>query len=215
MIIFYEATGDIAFLKFKGKFSENTFDMSLELSSNPSPGNLLISDPFLNDENFGRSVVLLCEHQVTGSFGLVVNNPSILHLGDLVEELSFLEAEVYVGGPVEQNTLHFLYFGSKLLADSKSLGEGLWWGGDFKELVQLLKVGDLLPAQVRFFIGYSGWDSGQLDAELQEKSWIVYKGLFEQQFFEKPANQLWKVLMKNMGGDFMLQANYPLDPRLN
>jgi putative transcriptional regulator len=215
MIIFYEATGDIAFLKFKGKFSENTFDMSLELSSNPSPGNLLLSDPFLNDENFGRSVVLLCEHQVTGSFGLVVNKPSILHLGDLVEELSFLEAEVYVGGPVEQNTLHFLYFGSKLLADSKSLGEGLWWGGDFKGLVQLLKVGDLLPAQVRFFIGYSGWDSGQLDAELQEKSWIVYKGLFEQQFFEKPANQLWKVLMKNMGGDFMLQANYPLDPRLN
>ena len=189
--------------------------MSLESPTNPSPGNLLLSDPFLNDENFGRSVVLLCEHQKTGSFGLVVNKLSILHLGDLVEELSFLEAEVYVGGPVEQNTLHFLYFGSKLLADSKSLGAGLWWGGDFNGLVQHLKVGDLLPGQVRFFIGYSGWDSGQLNTELQEKSWIVYNGLFEQQLFEMPGNQLWKVLMKNMGGDFMQQANYPLDPRLN
>jgi putative transcriptional regulator len=215
MRILHEATGDIAFLKFKGKFSKNTFDMSIDLPTNPIPGNLLLSDPFLNDENFGRSVVLLCEHQEAGSFGLVVNKPSILHPGDLVEELSFLEGEVYVGGPVEQNTLHFLYFGSKLLDDSKSLGAGLWWGGDFKGLIQLLKVGDLLPAQVRFFIGYSGWASGQLNMELQEKSWIVYNGLFEQHLFEKPANQLWKVLMKNMGGDFMLQANYPLDPRLN
>ena len=189
--------------------------MSKELPAFLKPGNLLLSDPFLNDENFVRSVVILCEHLHTGSFGLVVNKPSILHLGDLVEELSFLESEVYVGGPVEQNTLHFLYFGSQLLADSTSLGPGLWWGGNFKALVQHLKEGDLSADQVRFFMGYSGWASGQLNEELNEKTWIVYSGLVEQELFEKSAKEIWKVLMKNMGGDFRQQANYPLDPRLN
>jgi putative transcriptional regulator len=214
-LFFHEATRDIAFLKFKPKFSEITFDMSKELLAFPKPGNLLLSDPFLKDENFGRSVVLLCEHQETGSFGLVINKPSILCLGDLVEELSFFDASVYVGGPVEQNTLHFIYCGRKMLIDSTCLGPELWWGGDFRMLVQLLKVGDLLPNQVRFFMGYSGWESGQLYAELQEKTWIVYTGLVEQQLFEKSAKEIWKALMKDMGGDFTVQANYPLDPRLN
>jgi len=206
---------DIAFIKFKGKFSENTFDMSEEHAVFPKPGNLLLSDPFLKDENFGRSVVMLCEHQDTGSFGLVINKPSILQLGDLVEELSFLDTEVYVGGPVEQNTLHFLYFGSKLLVNSTSVGPGIWWGGDFDALVEHLKVGAVSADQVRFFIGYSGWASGQLQEELQEKTWIVYSGLVEHDLFKNPAKEIWKVLMKNMGGDFSTQANYPLDPRLN
>lgn len=189
--------------------------MSEELPAFPKPGNLLLSDPFLKDENFGRSVVMLCAHQETGSFGLVINKPSILHLGDLVEELSFLETEVYVGGPVEQNTLHFLYFGSKLLLNSTSLGPGLWWGGDFNALVDQLKLGAISTDQVRFFIGYSGWGAGQLNEELLEKTWIVYNDLVEHKLFKNPAKEIWKILMKNMGGDFSTRANYPLDPRLN
>lgn len=189
--------------------------MSKELPAIPKPGNLLLSDPFLKDENFVRSVILLCEHQETGTFGLVINKPSILQLGDLVQELSFIDSVVYVGGPVEQNTLHFLYFGPKLLADSKPLGHGLWWGGDFTTLVHYLKVGELAVTHVRFFIGYSGWEPNQLNGELREKTWTIYLGFLRQEFFEKCNKEVWKLLMINMGGEFERQANYPLDPRLN
>ena len=178
-------------------------------------GTLLLSAPFLNDENFVRSVILLCEHEDQGSFDFVINKPSILNLGDLVEELNFLECEVFVGGHVEQNTLHFIYFGSQVLPDSKPLAEGIWWGGDFSALVHHLKSQQLEVNQVRFFLGYSGWDQGQLQGELAEDTWVVYSGATTSTVFENSSDQIWRQLMKAMGGEFEIQSNYPLDPRLN
>ncbi len=180
-----------------------------------SPGNLLLSAPFLNDENFVRSVILLCEHEDQGSFGFVINKPSILNLGDLVKELDFLDCEVFVGGPVEQNTLHFIYSGAQVVPGSKALAKDIWWGGDFSVLIQLLKSNQLDVTQVRFFIGYSGWGEGQLDSELSEETWVVYSGMTSFSVFENSSDQIWKQLMKGMGGEFEIQANYPIDPRLN
>lgn len=181
----------------------------------PQAGNLLISEPFLQDENFVRSVVLLCEHNSEGSFGLVLNKPSILRLSELVEELSFLENEIFVGGPVEQNTLHFIYFGEKRLEDSISIGQDLWWGGAYDDLVDQLRSGLMEPESVRFFIGYSGWGSGQLSDELSENTWIISDTKLEADVFQNTPDELWKLVLKNMGGEFKVMANYPLDPRLN
>ncbi len=181
----------------------------------PQAGDLLISEPFLQDENFVRSVVLLCEHSEEGSFGLVINKPSILKLGELVEELEFLDKDVFVGGPVEQNTLHFIYLGDKQLEGSIPLGENLWWGGDYEALVEKLKTGMFAPESVRFFLGYSGWGSTQLSDELTENTWIIYRQNLDSQTFEYTPEELWRNLLKNMGGEFKVIANYPLDPRLN
>ena len=181
----------------------------------PQAGNLLISEPFLQDTNFVRSVVLLCDHNLEGSFGLVLNKPSILHLSELVEELSFLENEIFVGGPVEQNTLHFIYFGEKKLEDSIPIGENLWWGGAFSELVSHLKSGLMDSNSVRFFIGYSGWGSGQLSDELSENTWIICDTKLDLEFLKNTPDELWSSVLKNMGGEFKVMANYPLDPRLN
>ena len=187
--------------------------MKQHRNRNPQAGDLLLSEPFLTDDNFSRSVILLCEHEKgIGSVGFVMNKPSILSLGDLVSELDFLEAEVFVGGPVEQSTLHFVYFGEQLMEESKPLGNGVWWGGDFSDLIQHINSKKLNLSQVRFFIGYSGWSSGQLAAEL---SWIVYSDPWSQEFFDNSPDQLWRSLMKSMGGDFEIQSNYPIDPRLN
>jgi putative transcriptional regulator len=189
--------------------------MNSDLNKNPKAGNLLISEPFLQDENFIRSVVLLCEHNSEGSFGLILNKPSILHLGELVEELSFLENQVYVGGPVEQNTLHFIYFGENLLPGSVSLGENIWWGGEFQELVEKLKLGILSADKVFFYIGYSGWGPNQLEEELEGNTWIICREKIDEPTLQNTPEDLWKVLLKNMGGEFKVMANYPLDPRLN
>lgn len=179
------------------------------------PGHLLLSAPFLSDENFMRAVILLCEPSDSCTFGFVINKPSILNLGDLMQELNFLDCEVYMGGPVEQNTLHFIYFGTQLIPGSQSLGKEIWWGGEFSALVEALKIGKLTKNQVRFFLGYSGWEQGQLQAELKEDSWVVFTKQVSLPIFERPADQLWKELMKGMGGAFEIQSNYPSDPRLN
>ncbi|GAB2502608.1 YqgE/AlgH family protein [Algoriphagus taiwanensis] len=189
--------------------------MSENQKNDPIAGNLLISEPFLQDENFIRSVVLLCDHNEEGSFGLVLNKPSILHLGDLVEELAFLDNEVFVGGPVEQNTLHFIYFGEKALEGSIPIGNGIWWGGDFESLVENLKLGRFEPQDIMFFIGYSGWGAGQLTEELEANTWIVYRDQISPETLQNTPEELWKGLLKNMGGEFKVIANYPVDPRLN
>jgi len=181
----------------------------------PQSGSLLISEPFLQDENFVRSVVLLCENNELGSFGLVLNKLSIFKLDELLEGCELMDKEVYVGGPVEQNTLHFIYQGEKQLEDSVSLGEMLWWGGSFTELLEKNKLGLVDMTDYRFFIGYSGWESGQLKAELTENTWIVCDNSQAKNIFKSEPDDLWRVILKNMGGDFQVLANYPIDPRLN
>ncbi|MHA7128670.1 YqgE/AlgH family protein [Algoriphagus namhaensis] len=182
---------------------------------NPIAGDLLISEPFLQDQNFVRSVVLLCSHGEEGSFGFVINKPSILRLSEIVEDLDFIDKEVFVGGPVEQNTLHFVYVGEKCLDDSVEVGNGVWWGGSFDELVEKLKLGLMDPHDVRFFIGYSGWGAGQLADEMNEDTWILCHESINKKSFSYTPEELWKSLLQNMGGEFKLLANYPLDPRLN
>lgn len=182
----------------------------------PRVGEVLLSEPFLQDANFSRAVVLVCEHEEeTGTVGFVLNKPSILSLGDLVSELDFLSAEVFVGGPVEQNTLHFIYAGEQLVPDSKPLGNELWWGGDFSNLIQCMNTGKLNLSQVRFFMGYSGWGAGQLETELLEETWNVYTDPISPVILTDSPDQLWRILMRRLGGEFEIQSNYPIDPRLN
>ena len=181
----------------------------------PLVGDILISEPFLQDENFVRSVVLLCDHQPEGSFGFVINKHSILKLKELIQELDFIDKEVFVGGPVEQNTLHYIYLAESPIEGSVSVGEKLWWGGDFDTLIQEIKTGKMDLDLIRFFIGYSGWDGGQLEAELIENTWIICKQKIDRQSLEFTSEELWKNLLKNMGGEFRVLANYPIDPRLN
>ncbi|MCH7400432.1 YqgE/AlgH family protein [Belliella kenyensis] len=179
------------------------------------PGTLLISEPFLQDENFVRSVVLLCENSKGGSFGLVLNKLSILKVSELIDRLSFLDSDVYVGGPVEQNTFHFIYFGERMLDGSVPLGNNLWWGGDFSQLEQKIINSEVDLEYVRFFIGYSGWSEGQLEEEIAEKTWIHTPCTETESIFKASPEELWRIILKNMGGEYQIMANYPIDPRLN
>lgn len=189
--------------------------MEKDKNITPRSGQLLISEPFLQDENFVRSVILLCESNENGSFGLVLNKLSILKIKDLLDELDFLDMEIYVGGPVEQNTLHFIYCGDPVVEGSVKLGENLYWGGDFDEFVMKYKTGQIDLENFRFFIGYSGWSEGQLESELTENTWIVCEHADANAIFKSAPDDLWRVALRNMGGDFQVLANYPIDPRLN
>lgn len=179
------------------------------------PGTLLVSEPFLQDENFMRSVVLLCDHQEVGSFGLVLNKLSILTLDEVLEEIPLPHIPVFVGGPVEQNTLHFIYKSKHKFPGGIRLGEDVYWGGDFDLVVKGLLEGQIDEACIRFFIGYSGWSAGQLDQEVRENTWIVTNAIGAECLFEHTSDELWRYILKHLGGEFKQMANYPIDPRLN
>lgn len=181
----------------------------------PERGDFLISEPYLPDPNFERTVIYLCEHDENGSFGFVLNKPTQTRPGDLVEELEGFASSVFVGGPVQQNTLHFLHRGSLGLEREKEILNGIFWGIDFDSLLDKIGNRTISATDVKFFVGYSGWSPGQLHDEIESKSWIVFKNVQHQLVFDVPHFHLWQSVLQQKGGKYRLISNYPLDPRLN
>ncbi|MFN8358027.1 MAG: YqgE/AlgH family protein [Spirosomataceae bacterium] len=177
-------------------------------------GHLLIAEPFLGDSNFERSVVLLCEHDANGTFGLVLNQTTKMHLADVIEDDVYPDIPLFLGGPVAQNTLHFIHRRPDLIEHSTLVTDKLYWGGDFEQIKRMLNVGSLPPNDIRFFVGYSGWSPGQLDDELKQNSWIVTRTSSEM-IFDSPVDQLWRSVLRAMGGEYKVMSHYPTDPRLN
>ncbi|MGM0581864.1 MAG: YqgE/AlgH family protein [Bacteroidota bacterium] len=181
----------------------------------PQKGDLLLSEPFLPDQNFDRTVILLCEHNEEGSFGFVLNKLSILKVDEVLQEIGTFEADLYVGGPVQQNTLHFIHNIEELKEGGQKINEDLFWGGNFETLQNLMQKGELNKEKSRFFVGYSGWSENQLQEEIDHNSWIIARGVHPSYIFNSPPETLWKSILEKMGGRFKIYANYPSDPNLN
>ena len=183
------------------------------------PGTLLISKPFLGDPNFERSVVLLCHDEPEiGTFGLVLNRLTSFTLGDVLDLPPNASAAtsglpLYVGGPVEPNTLHYLHRRPDL-PGATALGQGVYWGGSFELLLDFLDSGVVETSDVRLFAGYSGWSVGQLATEMQGQSWIRHSSSAGK-VFTLASDVFWRDILREKGGRFKVLANYPVDPRLN
>lgn len=183
-------------------------------ANEPAKGTLLVSEPYLNDPNFERTIILLCEHNTDGSFGFVLNKPSKAEVGDVVEDLKNFHVPVYVGGPVQQDTLHFIHQ-CEDLEDAIEIIPGIYWGGNFDNLLVKIDAKVVAADEVKFFLGYSGWSAGQLDEELKTDTWIVSSRVDRELIFETDHQEMWKKALKIMGGRFSVYSNYPLDPRSN
>lgn len=180
----------------------------------PRPGILLIAPPMLEDPNFRRTVVLLCEHDAEGSFGLILNRPLDLQLSDVMEDIVVYNDTISLGGPVHRNTLHFLHRYEEALPDAITLPNGVQWGGDFDLLRSLMESGDIATDDLRFFVGYAGWSPGQLEDEIEAGGWILAEGSDDAVFAEDPST-LWRTVLRQMGGEYAVLANFPDDPRMN
>ena len=180
----------------------------------PTKGSILVSEPYLADPNFERTIILLCEHNAEGSFGFVLNKPSQAKITDLIEGMKNFDATVYVGGPVQQDTLHYIHR-LDTLEDAVEIGNGIYWGGNFEQLNLMLLSQKLTDADLKFYLGYSGWSEGQLEEELKANSWIVSDTVDEKLVFETNPEIMWQKALKAMGGRFSVYSNYPVDPRLN
>lgn len=178
------------------------------------PGTILIADPFLKDPNFLRTVIFLCEHQNEGSLGFVLNRKLDYVIGDIVNELAGCKFPVFYGGPVQQNTLHFVHRCAGLITGGEKITDNIYWGGEFEEVVALLRKNKLSTSDCRMFVGYSGWGEGQLNDEYEQKTWLTTFSS-EQLLFATDTNKIWSDALKQLGGKYEQLIHYPIDPQLN
>ena len=180
----------------------------------PEKGRLLISEPYLPDPNFERTIILLCENNEEGSFGFVLNKPSLANVSEVMDDIKEYDTPALVGGPVQQDTLHYIHRYPSL-EDSVEITKGVFWGGNFEKLLFLLETKQMEHKDIKFFLGYSGWTAGQLEEELEQDSWIVSDHVSEALVFDTEPEAMWKKTLTVMGGRYSVFSNYPKDPRLN
>ncbi len=171
-------------------------------------GSLLIAEPFMLDPNFKRAAVLLCDHTSEGSVGFILNKPLGMRIDELIEDFPEFDSEVFFGGPVQTDTIHYIHNVGDLLEESIKLTEGVYWGGDFDKLKFLIASQLILPHHIRFFLGYSGWSEGQLADEMVYGSWVVAE-MYPNYVFKSPPDQVWKQAMYNKGNAYTVIAQMP------
>lgn len=174
----------------------------------------MIADPFLKDPNFMRTVVFITEYNENGAVGFVINRQFENTLDELIPEIEGHKLPVFYGGPVQPNTLHFLHRYPDLISGGIEVAKGIYWGGDFDTVVELINSGKADPDKLRFYIGYSGWSSGQLESEMDEKTWLTADAT-RTLVFHGNAEEIWKDSLKHLGGDYEMMINFPIDPQLN
>jgi len=187
-------------------------------------GYMLISETELKDPNFFRTVVLLLNHDENGSMGLITNRPSNATLSDLSEDLtetSFSSYPVYIGGPVEQNYLFALHTGfpGNVKSDGAiEAAENIVFEPDFEVLRsnfnRLLETPETQVPSIRFFAGYAGWASGQLETELQRGDWVVIRAVSDLVFSDEPGKS-WKQALYKKGGLYWVAAETGYKPSIN
>lgn len=180
----------------------------------PTKGHLLVAEPsIIGDVAFNRSVVLLADHSEQGSVGFILNKVLDFTLKDLIPDLD-VNFKIYNGGPVEQDNLYFIHKVPDLIPESIEIANGIYWGGNFEAVQQLIEKKMINEKQIRFFLGYSGWDANQLNEELNSHSWIVTTNE-DNDIIERPYNSFWKDKMLQLGGEYVLWSNAPENPTYN
>ncbi len=185
------------------------------ISEKLKKGQLLIAEPsIIGDISFNRSVILLADHNSEGSVGFILNKPLEYTVNDLVPDIE-ANYSVFNGGPVEQDNLYFIHNVPDLITDSIEISNGIFWGGNFETTRDLLNSGVIKKDNIRFFLGYSGWDSNQLENEMQANSWIAMENNYKNSIFRKPTVDFWKEQIVELGGEYLLWSNAPENPMLN
>lgn len=184
-------------------------------------GSLLVATPLLSDPNFGRTVVLVVEHETSGALGVVLNRPTQVRVAEILEswgDLTTGPQVMFQGGPVALDSA--LAVGGMLAQDDE---EPLGWRRISAERLGGLGLVDLdAPPEVlagelgslRIFAGYAGWGAGQLESEVEDGSWYVVEAEKTDPFTADP-DRLWRDVLRRQPGDLALVATFPEDPTQN
>lgn len=188
-----------------------------QLDSNVVPaksGRILISEPFGKIPFFQKSVIYIAEHSKEGSVGFILNKPILCPseiFGGAIENYPW---NLWQGGPIGTDHIFFIHtVGPNLIPNSYEIDNGIYWGGDFDQVINLLQEGLLNEKQIRFFVGYSGWEYKQLEKEIDEKIWKV-SSLDTKEIMDTQS-EIWNKAVDTLGGKYQFWKDIPTDPSLN
>lgn len=180
-------------------------------------GSFLIANPVLPDPNFSRTVVLLCDHNDEGTFGLVVNRKSDLKAGEVFGKSDLLgnyDCPVFIGGPVAQSQVFYLCRSDEPINGLEAICPGVYLGMNWETLEEVLPGLKNPDLDLRFFLGYSGWGASQLAGEMEQRSWLTCDAQ-DQFVFGEPETRIWHDAVRSLGKDFEYLLKAPVDPRSN
>ena len=180
----------------------------------PSRGKILISEPFLRDATFGRSVILLIDHTDEGTMGLIINKPLPIFVNDIIKEFKYIEnIPLYKGGPIATDTLFYLHTLANI-SGAIPVSKGLYLNGDFDEIKKYILQGNKVDQHIRFFLGYCGWEGEQLNDELKENTWLVSKE-DKEYLMKSDTKDMWKEALEKLGSKYEAWSRFPRVPTFN
>lgn len=180
----------------------------------PEKGKILISEPFLPDTFFNRSIVYLTDHTPQGSIGFILNKKLDIKVSSAIEGFEGWNEYLNMGGPVAPDTLHYLHNMGDLIPKSVLVDGNTYWGGDIDSIRELIKTGKIKQSQIRFFLGYSGWSAGQLESELKEDSWVIAK-VKSDIILNNNSDDTWKRVLRSFKNKYRMWADFPDSPEMN
>jgi putative transcriptional regulator len=180
----------------------------------PEKGKILISEPFLPDTFFNRSIVYLTDHTDQGSVGFILNKKLDLKICDAIEGFEDWEETLNMGGPVAPDTLHYLHNLGKIIPKSVQVDKNIFWGGEIDVIRELIKMGKITDSQIRFFLGYSGWSAGQLERELKDNSWVI-ASVKSDVIMNNRVDDTWKKVLRSLKNKYRVWADFPDSPDMN
>jgi len=178
-------------------------------------GTFLVATPDIESGIFFRAVVLVCEHNPNGSFGLVINKSLDLELPEEIINIHNLannRVGIRAGGPVQTNQMMLLHTSDRIPHQTLQICEGGFLGGDLQFLQDAIT--DENGPYIHLCFGYAGWGAGQLEREFLDGSWFLYPSS-ARHIFEIPAEKLWQQLLRDMGGKYATLSMIPEDLTVN
>jgi putative transcriptional regulator len=180
----------------------------------PEKGKILISEPFLPDTFFNRSIVYLTDHSPQGSVGFILNKKIDLKMSSAITGFEGWDENLNMGGPVAPDTIHYLHNLGDMIPKSVFVEDNIFWGGDIDSIRELVREGTIKRSQIRFFLGYSGWSAGQLERELKENSWVIAK-VKPEIIMSNRGDDTWKRVLRSLKNKYRMWADFPDSPEMN
>lgn len=198
-------------------FESLLFNIDVSNRCIPRPGALLVAEPFLRERYFHHAVICLVDYEPRGeAMGIVLNNRTSYTLQDLLPAVTATEPiPVFCGGPMSCERLYFMHTLGDLIPDSREICQGIYIGGDFDTMLSIVNDGYPCEGNLRFFLGYSGWGTGQLDEELLKNVWAVTDIPSFQNLLSGEEDAYWHRIVRTLGKNYRGWLYHPRNPHSN
>jgi len=180
---------------------------------NSYKGKILISTPDISGDIFSRSVVLIIDHNENGAFGLILNKLN-KKVSKKISLITGFSTDIYEGGPVENDKAFIIAKGIPVTEYFLSINNEFYLTEDIQTITNSVYEGNIGIGDIKVFSGYSGWSALQLESEISRKMWTVVD-VYNLDYTLPNDQNLWKKIMQNLGGEFLLWANAPEDVSMN